>query len=225
MGLAVAECATDPAPPLTSITIMKTSFNAVKQIANRTYAVQSVGWGDCDFYGETLRSSGIEFIKGIKLLKLVRDDRGWEFVKGAQTSKEVERGMMDYLFEGEFFTSIESEEKGRERIEEREREEIERTAAAFAAKSKTRAGSKDFIRALKRALLDLEERTENFVSGEGRAERAMDARYCGTDFWADEDYISGQICERGEELDRVMAWLTKNCPLLVASVEEEFLQE
>jgi hypothetical protein len=98
-------------------------------------------------------------------------------------------------------------------------------AAAFAKLHKVEPGTMAFIEALDRELNDVKSRSEQWNSGECRAERHAACLYAGNRdaFFQDNDYVNSQFSKERRELEDIRTWLMGNCPLLWAKYEEKKL--
>jgi hypothetical protein len=200
---------------------MVTSFAALRKVCGLEFAIQTPRWEDDDF---NVKGGRRQYLSGTEILQMVSQFDGWDAIRGGQTVEEIVSGVMEFLHESEIVSWVGTKAEAEALEADEERRSIENHAAAFAKRSKTTAGSRQFVIALKKAMIEFEERIKIQNGYEAKAERWMEARFCGTDFWADEDYLGERALDEAEALDKVLQWLTKNCPLLVASVEEEFLR-
>ena len=108
---------------------------------------------------------------------------------------------------------------------EKDRVKMERLAGKYAKMWGCTAGSYNFVKMIKGAIKDLDDRYEQDMGYECKAERWAACHYAGAteSFWSDEDFIKGRYADAYDELSMVLNWLELNCPLLMASLQEEEL--
>jgi len=122
---------------------------------------------------------------------------------------------------------IMSMEEHSKREKEKDLVKMDRLASKYAKIWGCTAGSYNFVKLIKGAIKDLDDRYEQDMGYECKAERWAACQYAGVteSFWPDEDFIKGRYANAYDELSMVLNWLELNCPLLMACIQEEELAE
>ena len=129
----------------------------------------------------------------------------------------------EILDSGNGWTNIIRKEEFDEQRKEAEYARAERAVQGFCARKGIAANTIQFVLALEAEQDSLNYRRDVEFGYERQAERWMDSRFSGQSqegFWSDESFIGNGFSKEQDNIDLALAWLHRNCPLLMAKVEE-----
>lgn len=155
-----------------------------------------------------------------------RIGEGYRFIdKIPQTEKEVINCLaLASGAEAEDGTAwVETIKEYRQRQEKELREECGQLAGEICARYKVKANTFAFIRAAVKHYKGISKSERHFRDdGEMRAERWAEAMHngCRDAYFEDNDYASSRIAEADSDLRKLMRYLHRYCPLLMARYKE-----
>jgi hypothetical protein len=170
-----------------------------------------------------------------ELIETYKDDLdlSTEYVErvmaGAGTEQDLNWFLWDCLRDSEIldsghgWTNIIRKEEFDEQRKEAEYARAERAVQGFCARKGIAPNTIQFVLALEAEQDSLNYRREVEFGYERRAERWMDSRFSGQSedgFWSDESFLNNGFSREQDNIDLVLSWLHRNCPLLMAKVEE-----
>ena len=123
---------------------------------------------------------------------------------------------------------VESPKVYRKRTEKEERRACEELAGEICRRYKVKPDSIDFIHAARKHYRRIINSERHFRDDpEMRAERygRCMANGCRDSFFEDNDYSSGLIHDASDKLARLLSYLRKHCPLLMAQYKEQQLRK
>ena len=127
------------------------------------------------------------------------------------------------LDSGNGWTNILRKEEFDQQQQKAEYEKAERAVQGFCARKGIIPNTIEFVLALEAEQDSLNYRREVEFGYERRAERWMDSRFSGQSedgFWSDESFLNNGFSREQDNIDLALSWLHRNCPLLMAKVEE-----
>jgi hypothetical protein len=134
--------------------------------------------------------------------------------------------LRETLNDGDAFTSIVTKELYDEQEKEAEYARAEQAVNGFCARKGLSPNTIEFVLALQEEQRSLNGRRDVAFGYECRAERWAGSRFSGQSqegYWSDEDSLHGKFDGEQENISLALDWLYRNCPLLMARVEEQRL--
>lgn len=109
---------------------------------------------------------------------------------------------------------------------EEERKQLEQSAKSFAHSFGAQVNTMEFVQGVKERLERVRANREAFNGGEQQMERWAECRAVGVGaegFHFDGNFQNGRYNYDIQQLEAILAWLERECPLLMASVREKEL--
>lgn len=200
---------------------------AIRRLASERLGNQEIifeiGYADEDNY-PTRRSVNKSTIENI--LRDTSSKNDCDLIDGIKTMDDLRCWFDDNLYD-EYLIFFGTSEEYTKRKEEKRRQELESAASQIAMRHNIKVNSLEFIEAIEKEIADVDYDQERWNDGEIRMEEWAAHMHSGSRdaYFDDLNFENGRYENKRNQLEGVLEWVSKNCPLLWAQHEEQKLRD